>query len=91
VDGVQVQKGEVIGLVNGTLKAKGRSPSEVSKMALNEISTDDHEIITIYYGESVTEDEAQKLAEELETLFPAQEVEVVDGGQPYYYYILSAE
>ena len=91
VDGIQVEEGEVIGLVNGALKAKGQSPNEVSKMALNEISTDDHEIITIYYGESVTEDEAQKLAEELEALFPAQEVEVVDGGQPYYYYILSAE
>ena len=37
------------------------------------------------------QDEAQQLAGELETLFPDQEVEVVDGGQPYYYYILSAE
>ncbi len=91
VDGIRVKEGEVIGLVNGVLKAKGDSPNEVSKMALREISADELEIITIYYGESVTEDEAQQLAGELETLFPDQEVEVVDGGQPYYYYILSAE
>ncbi len=91
VDGIHVQEGEVIGLVNGVLKAKGESPNEVSKMTLGEMSADELEIITVYYGESVTEDEAQQLAGELETLFPDQEVEVVDGGQPYYYYILSAE
>lgn len=91
VNGIQVKEGEVIGLVNGVLKAKGTSPNEVSKVALGDLSTDEHEIITLYYGESVTEDEAQQLAGELETLFPDQEVEVVDGGQPHYYYILSAE
>jgi DAK2 domain fusion protein YloV len=91
VDGIQVKEGDVIGLVNGILKARGDSPDEVSKTALRMVSTDEHEIITVYYGESVTEDEAMQLSGELETLFPEQEIEVVDGGQPYYYYILSVE
>jgi DAK2 domain fusion protein YloV len=91
VNGIQVKEGEVIGLVNGALKVRGESPAEVSKMTVAQIHDDEHEIITVYYGESVRADEAQQLAEELMALYPDQEVEVVDGGQPHYYYILSAE
>jgi dihydroxyacetone kinase-like predicted kinase len=91
INGINVQEGEVIGLVNGRLKAKGNSPGEVSKTALEQMHTDDHEIITIYFGESVTSDEAEQLASELAAQYPDQEIEVVDGGQPYYHYILSAE
>jgi dihydroxyacetone kinase-like predicted kinase len=51
----------------------------------------DHEIITIYYGESVAPEEAQALADEVAEAYPSQEVELVDGGQPHYQYIVSAE
>jgi len=51
----------------------------------------DFEIITLYYGESITADEAQQLADEITGHYPEQEIEVVDGGQPHYHYILSAE
>jgi dihydroxyacetone kinase-like predicted kinase len=91
IDGMNVQEGEVIGLVNGKLKAKGQSPAEVAKHALEQINAQEYEIITIYYGESVTVDEAQQLAGQIESEYPEQEVEVVDGGQPHYFYILSAE
>jgi hypothetical protein len=91
IDGVDVQEGEVIGLVNGALKAKGDTPENVVKTALEHMSAEKYEIITVYYGESITADRAQQLANEIETLYPEQEVELVDGGQPHYYYILSAE
>jgi DAK2 domain fusion protein YloV len=91
IDGLRVQRGEVIGLVNGVLKAAGNSPDEVTRKALAELDTGEFEIITIYYGESVTPDQAQQLADALEKEYPDQEIEVVDGGQPHYYYILSAE
>ncbi len=91
INGVEVEKGEVIGLIDGKLKIKGKSPSEVAKACLDKLALDDYEIITIYYGEDTTPDEAQQLAEELIVLHPDQEIEVIDGGQPYYYYILSAE
>jgi dihydroxyacetone kinase-like predicted kinase len=91
VNGVRVKEGEVIALVNGALTAKGMSPSEVSIEALQQMHAVDHEIITIYYGETVGGDEARALADEIATLFPDQEIELVDGGQPYYHYILSAE
>jgi DAK2 domain fusion protein YloV len=91
INGIDVQEGEVIGLVNGRLRTKGNSPEEVSKATLEQMHTDDHEIITIYFGESVTSDEAEQLASELAAQYPDQEIEVVDGGQPYYHYILSVE
>jgi hypothetical protein len=91
INGILVQQGEVIGLVNGTLQVKGTSPTQVTLDALEQIGAEGYEIVTIYYGESVTADEAQQLADELKRRYPEQEVEVVDGGQPHYYYILSAE
>ena len=91
INGMRVREGEVIGLVNGKLEVKGGSRAEVVMAALKGLRAADYEIITIYYGESVTEDEAQQLAREIMDLYPKQEVEVVDGGQPHYHYILSAE
>jgi DAK2 domain fusion protein YloV len=91
INGIEIEEGEVIGLVNGKLKAKGRSPDEVTMAALKEMQAEEYEIITIYYGESITADQAEALAAEIEEQYPEQETEVVDGGQPHYYYILSAE
>jgi DAK2 domain fusion protein YloV len=91
IDGINVREGEVIGLVNCKLKAKGGSPAEVARATLEQMHVDDCEIVTIYYGESITADMAQQLAEEIAEHYPEQEIEVVDGGQPHYYYILSAE
>jgi DAK2 domain fusion protein YloV len=91
INGFSVEKGEVIGLINGTLEVKGETPEKVTKAALEELHAENYEIITLYYGESITADQAQQLADDLRTTYPAQEIEVVDGGQPHYQYILSAE
>ena len=91
VNGIDVQEGQVIGLVNGKLKVTGTFPAMVAMEALEEMHAEDYEIVTIYYGESVTADDAQQLADDILTRFPEQEVEVVDGGQPHYHFILSAE
>ncbi len=91
VDGMEVQEGEVIGLVNGKLMVKGDSPADVAIEALDVLNAEDYEIITIYYGETVTADQAQQIADDIMDRYPEQEVELVDGGQPHYHYILSAE
>jgi len=91
VNGMSVQEGEVIGLVNGKLTVKGSSPAEVVLQALAEINAAGYEIITLYYGESVTANEAEELAVQIQGNYPEQEIEIVDGGQPHYHYILSAE
>lgn len=91
IDGVSVHEGEIIGLVNGKLKVTGEAVAEVAKAALDHMQVDGFEIITLYFGESIAPDEAQRLADDFEELYPEQEIEVVDGGQPHYHYILSAE
>jgi dihydroxyacetone kinase-like predicted kinase len=91
IDGMEVGEGEVIGLVNGQLKVKGERPDKVVLEALETMTAEEYEIVTLYYGESITADEAQQLADQIAERYPEQEIEVVDGGQPHYHYILSAE
>ena len=52
---------------------------------------EDSEIISIYYGEDVSEEEAEELTEKLEEAYPDCEVELNQGGQPIYYYVVSVE
>ncbi|NLO09035.1 MAG: DAK2 domain-containing protein, partial [Clostridiales bacterium] len=52
---------------------------------------DDAELISLYYGEEVTDEEATEIADELMNLYPDLDVEVHYGGQPIYYYLLSVE
>ena len=56
-----------------------------------EIVTDDDSLITLYYGEETKEEEARGLAEEFEELFPDCDIELQNGGQPLYYYLIAVE
>ena len=90
-DGIQVRAGDVIGLLNDTLSATGSSAAEVAQMLLEQMGAADLEVITLYYGQPIAAPEALALQESLRELYPDQEIEVVDGGQPFYHYIISAE
>jgi hypothetical protein len=52
---------------------------------------DERELVSLYYGQDVMEDEATAVAEQIESLYPDVEVEILPGGQPHYFYILGAE
>ena len=91
VNGVEVADGEIIGLHNGELKVTGQSVEDVARDLLGEMNSRDREIITLYYGEDVSEEEANTLAELLEEDCPDQDIEVIQGGQPHYLYIISVE
>jgi hypothetical protein len=90
-DGIEVRAGDVIGLLNDQLTAKGADSATVVKMLLEQMAAADREIITLYYGQPVSAQEAAALVTELSRLFPNQEIESVSGGQPFYHYIISAE
>ena len=75
----------------GELTASGSTLGEVVQEMLRQMKADEHEIITMYYGEGIVGAEAEKLADEIQARYPDQEVELVDGGQPHYHYILSVE
>jgi len=91
IKGLQVEEGAVIGLLNGDLTASGDTLEEVAQEMLRQMGAERYEIITVYYGEDVSQDQAERLASEIRRRYPEQEVELIAGGQPHYHYILSAE
>ncbi|MCS7221248.1 MAG: DAK2 domain-containing protein [Anaerolineae bacterium] len=90
-DGIRVSAGDVIGLHNDVLSARGDSVADVMDQLLAQMHAAEAEVITIYYGQPVTRQEAEALADRVRAAYPNQEVELIDGGQPHYHYILSAE
>jgi hypothetical protein len=91
IGGLEVQEGEVIGLLNGQLVTANNNVDDMVMEMLEQMDADQYEIITIFYGEDIAREQAETLGERVQAAYPAQEVEVVSGGQPYYHYILSAE
>ncbi|UCC64620.1 MAG: DAK2 domain-containing protein [Anaerolineae bacterium] len=91
ISGVAVREGQIIGLLNDQLQAVGDSPEEVILAILSELDLTDFEIITVYWGQDVTQDEAEALVAQIEDLGADLEIELVIGGQPHYFYILSLE
>ncbi len=91
INGVQVADGQIIGLHNGELKVSGTTVAEVVQGLLEAMDAAAREIITLYYGEGVSQADADALAEVLRERWPDQEIEVVVGGQPHYQYIVSVE
>lgn len=90
LNGLSVRQGEVIGLIDDELKIVGQDLDTVIDQVLEHVA-EDIEILTFYYGDTVSEAEAQQMAERVAARFPEIEVEVVEGGQPHYHYIISAE
>ncbi|MDI7276996.1 MAG: DAK2 domain-containing protein, partial [Anaerolineae bacterium] len=91
VNGMGVCQGDVIGLLNDELCATGQDCAEVAITILERVHAERMEIITIYYGAGLSRSEADAFAERIRQRFPAQDVELIDGGQPHYQFILSAE
>ena len=91
INSVDVEEGAVIGLVNGQLVACNNDTDDMVLTILDHVGADQYEIITIFYGADVSARQAEAVGQRVRETYPAQEVEVVSGGQPYYHYILSAE
>jgi DAK2 domain fusion protein YloV len=92
VDEKEVRTGQTIGLLDGTLVEAGDDRDQVIDAMLERVDMEDYEIITIYYGATTTEAQAQALAERItERYSHLDSVEVQCGGQPFYDFIISAE
>lgn len=90
-NGVKVAEGHIIGLLNDELVTAQDTLEETLFDLLDRMDVENLEIVTLYYGEDVTADAAAALSETLRRQHPHLEVEVVAGGQPHYFYIVSAE
>jgi len=90
-EGETVPKGKILGLEGGKITKVGEDPTEVLKEVLSDMADEDAEIISIYYGEDVSEEDAMALSEYAENAYSDCDVAVFRGGQPIYYYIISVE
>ncbi len=90
-NGLKVKKGDVIGLINDKLEFAGTDYSEVVNKALSKLGADSYELVTVYRGEGASDDELQKLESDIRSTHPGLEVEVQQGGQQHYPFILSVE
>jgi uncharacterized protein len=91
IDGMDVEKGQVIGLVDDRLVTTGAAIDAVVMATLEKMCSSDVELITFYYGNGVNAAQAHTLVEQVRQRYPGVETEVVEGGQPHYMYIISAE
>jgi DAK2 domain fusion protein YloV len=90
-NGLKVKKGDVIGLINEKLEFAGTDYAEVVNKALGKLGPDSYELVTVYRGEGASEDELANLQSSIQSSFPGLEVEVQQGGQQHYPFILSVE
>ncbi len=91
VNGFDIVEGDIIGLDDKKILAKSNSIDETVLALLDKLKEDSHEVITLYYGQDVTEEDAAALAEKVAEAFPDCDVDFHNGGQPVYYYLLSLE
>ncbi|HUT96786.1 MAG TPA: DAK2 domain-containing protein [Dehalococcoidales bacterium] len=89
--GLDIKKHQSIGFLDGDLVAVGDKPADVVQKVLARVNMDEAEVITIYYGDDTTLTEAEEVGDTLDKQHPRLQVEVVQGGQPYYNYIVSIE
>lgn len=91
IDGVKVTEGDFIGMHNGKLVIAAKGLEEACLKLLEKIGFDKYEIITLFYGETLDVDEANKVADAIRKAYPIQTVEVHEGGQPHWHFIFSIE
>lgn len=91
IDDKEIREGNIMGIGDEGILSVGDDITATTVDMIKKMQDEDSEIVSIYYGEGVTEDEAQTLASKLSEELPDLEVEVYSGGQPVYYYIASVE
>ena len=91
VNGFSIKEGDIIGLDDKKILAKSDNIDEAVLKLLDKLQEESHEVITLYYGSEVKEEDAEALTEKVQDAFPDCDVDCHCGGQPVYYYLLSLE
>ena len=90
-EGEEIKEGDILGLIEGDIVTIGKEPAKVVMELVEHLVEKNSEIVTIYYGDAVTDSAAQKLVAKIQKAHPHCDIEAYDGGQPLYYYLLSVE
>lgn len=91
IDGMEIHEGDIMGIGDHGMLAVGQSITGTAVEMLRAMVDEESELITIYYGEEVSAEDAQDLLEKAQVVCPGCEIEVQEGGQPIYYYLISVE
>lgn len=90
-DGYEIHEGDFLGLYNGALLGTSRDMTDLLAAMADKVKSEGKEFVNIFYGADITEPQARQTAELFSSHLPGAEVNVVNGGQPIYYYMISAE
>lgn len=91
INGKEIHNGDIMGIDDSGIQAVGRDVDETTMELLSSMANEDSELVSLYYGEGITQEQADELSAQIEKKFPDVEVEVNFGGQPIYYYLISVE
>ena len=91
IDDVPVQEGQIIGLLDGKLVASSSFLEETTLSVLKAADTQDTELISLYYGQNIPKPDANRIADDIRTAYPDHLIEVLEGGQPQYQFIIAIE
>ncbi len=88
---LHIKQGDIIGLANGKVADKGSSIRDVALSVTEQIATEDDSLITLYYGADTSKEDAEALAAEFAEKYPDCDVDIQNGGQPLYFYLIAVE
>ena len=91
IDDKEIHKDDIMGIGDSGILSVGTDILSTTKEMLAELVDEDSELISIYYGADVSEEDAMQLTEELESIYPSVDIDTHMGGQPIYYYVVSVE
>ena len=91
IDGIDIKEGNMLGLVEGKIKEVGEDKKIVANKVLDDMIDDECELITVYYGEEVTDEEASEFEIELQDKYENFDIQFYKGNQPLYYFLMSVE
>ncbi len=91
IDGINIEEGNMLGLIEGKIKEVGEDKFDVASRVLADMIDDDSELITVFYGKDVSENEANEFISELEEKYEDCDIQLYKGDQPLYYFLMSVE
>jgi DAK2 domain fusion protein YloV len=90
-DNIDIKQGDIMGITESKISVTGSDIADVTQQLLDKMLQDGGEIVTVLYGKDAKEEDTEQIRSHLESQYPDVDVEILSGGQPLYYYILSVE
>jgi uncharacterized protein len=91
LNGINVEQGHVIALHNGSLVCAAPTLDEACMSLLEKADTDERERVTLFYGANISRQDVNRIVDQIRSAYPSHEIELHDGGQPHYQFIISIE